>query len=70
MKEIKLSDGRVIKMRSPKVRDIRAIDKIEGESEKEITLISNLTGLSIAELDDLDLKEYKKLQDALAGFLS
>jgi hypothetical protein len=70
MIEIKLSDGRVIKMRKPKVRDMRMVADIENEIEKEIKLISNLTNLTFDELDEMDLDDYKKLQEALMGFLS
>jgi predicted DNA-binding protein (UPF0251 family) len=70
MAEIKLSDGRVIKMRKPKVRDMRMVADVENDIEKEIKLISNLTNMTVEELDELDLVDYKKLQDALADFLS
>ena len=70
MVEIKLSDGRVIKMRKPKVRDMRMVADVENEIEKEMKLISNLTNLTFEELDDMDLDDYKKLQKALMDFLS
>jgi len=70
MKEIKLNDGKVIKMRKPKVRDMRIVGEIENEVEKEIKLISNLTNITTDELDDMDLDDYKKLQEVLASFLS
>ena len=69
MKEITLNSGSVIKMRKPKVRDMRAVADIENEVEKEMRLIGNLTNLTFDELDELDVDEYKKLQDLLAGFL-
>ena len=70
MKEIKLSNGQVIKMRKPKVRDMRIVGEIQNEVEKEIKLIGNLTNMTTDELDDMDLDDYKKLQEALASFLS
>ena len=69
MKEIKLSDGRVVKMRKPKVRDMRAVANIKNEIERELHLVSNLTGLSVEELDDLSLDDYRKLQEVLEDFL-
>jgi hypothetical protein len=69
MKEIVLSDGRKVTMREPLVRDMRAVESFASPSEKEISLISNLTGLLIEELDSLTLKEYGKLQDRLKDFL-
>ncbi len=70
MKEIKLTDGKVIKMRKPKVRDMRMVADIENEVEKELRLIGNLTNMSFEELDEMDLDDYKKLQKALMDFLS
>ena len=69
MKEIKLNDGRVIKMRKPKVRDMRSVSDFKDDVEREIHLVSNLTGLTIEELDNLDLDDYRKLQEALQDFL-
>ena len=70
MKEIKLSDGRVIKMRKPKVRDMRIVSDVDNEVEKEMKLIGNLTNLTFEEIDEMDLDDYKKLQEALMDFLS
>jgi len=70
MEKIKLNNGQIIKMRKPKVRDMRIVGEIENEVEKEIKLISNLTNMTTDELDDMDLDDYKKLQKVLASFLS
>lgn len=67
--EIKLSNGKTINMRKPKVRDLRAVANIKNEMEQEIQLISNLTGLSTDEIDDMDFADYKKLQEKLKDFL-
>jgi len=68
MKEINLSD-RVVKMREPKVKDVRALKDIKDKEEKEMALICNLTGLTQDELDELSLKDYTKLAKGLEGFL-
>lgn len=70
MKKIKLSDGKTIEMREPKVRDIRAVAQEANEQEQEIKLISNLTGLTADEMDDLFFKDYAKFNEALKDFLS
>jgi len=70
MVEIKLSNGKVIKMRKPKVRDMRIVANEENEIEKEMKLIGNLTNLTFEELDEMDLDDYQKLQKALMNFLS
>ncbi len=67
MKEIKLSDGKIVKMRKPKVKDFRAVANIENETEKEIALFANLTGLSKEEIDELYMSDYTKLQEAYVG---
>lgn len=70
MKKIKLSDGKTIEMREPKVRDMRAVAQETNEQEQEIKLISNLTGLTAEEMDDLSLKDYARFGEALKDFLS
>jgi hypothetical protein len=70
MVEIKLSDGKVIKMRKPKVRDMRIVSDVDNEVEKEMRLIGNLTNMTFEEIDEMDLDDYKKLQEALMDFLS
>lgn len=57
-------------MREPKMRDIRALNHIKNDAEKEFALISNLTGVTNSELDNLSFKEYKVLQERLNDFLS
>ena len=69
-KEIKLSTGAKIDMREPVVRDMRIIATLENEVEKELSLISNLTGLTANEIDELSLKDYGQLQGELKSFLS
>ena len=56
-------------MREPKMKDIRALSTIKDDAEKEFNLISNLTGLTPGELDELSFKDYKILQDKLNSFL-
>ena len=56
-------------MREPKVKDIRALSTTKDDAEKEFNLISNLTGLTPGELDELSFKDYKILQDKLNSFL-
>ena len=69
-KEIVLSTGAKVEIREPKVRDMRAVAQETNEQEQEIKLISNLTGLTADEMDDLSLKDYAKFGEALKDFLS
>ena len=68
-KEIKLSDGRTIKMREPKVRDMKIAGEKKNKIDEELTLIGNLSGLSPDEVEDLTMKDYSSLQKALQDFL-
>lgn len=70
MKEIKLSNGKTVKMREPKVRDMKIVSSIKDDLEKETTLISNLTGLTPQEVDELNMKDFNLLDEALKDFLS
>lgn len=61
-------------MRRPKVRDQRAASKQCGSSgldvDLEPQLFANLCEVDIKVLDELDMLDYGKLQDAYRGFLS
>lgn len=76
MKELKnlklvLKDcGREVEMRIPLVRDMRALSNIPNAEEKEIALLSNLTGITQEELDNLTLRDYAILQKGLQDFLA
>lgn len=66
---ILLSNDKTIFMRTPKLRDVRAVKHIVDIEDREVALISNLTGLSEDELDDLDYQDYSLLDERLAAFL-
>ncbi len=69
MKKITIN-GKEVTVREPKVRDIRAVAHHASEEEKEVHLIANITGLTVDEIDDLGLKDYRQLQKELQDFLS
>ncbi len=69
MKEVQLSN-QTVTLREPKVRDMLALDHVEGEAKKEITLLSSLTQLTEEELVDLTMKDYGKLQKQMQSFLA
>jgi len=69
MPKITLSNDKVVEMREPLVRDIRAVSHIEQDDERELALIANLTGMSSEELDALTYADYLKLQEEYLGFL-
>lgn len=79
MEKIKLDnpikiDGVVvheISLRAPKVRDLIAAGKKNiSESEREVNLIANLAEISPETVQDLDLRDYMKIQSWLKDFLS
>ena len=58
-------------MRAPKVRDMLAQDKLSGtDAEKEVRLFANLCEVAPAVIEELDLADYRRLQEAYTGFLS
>ncbi len=69
MKQVQLSN-QTVTLREPKVRDMLALDHVEGEAKKEITLLCSLTQLTEEELVDLTMKDYSKLQKAMQDFLA
>lgn len=60
-----------LQLRRPKVKDRLAVEKMNGaEAEKEVRFIANLCEVAPNEIEELDMSDYAKVQDALAGFLS
>ena len=70
MKKIKLSNGVEVSMREPKVRDMRLVRDVKDDFEKELVLLCNLTEMPQDEIEELSMKDFSKLDEALQGFLS
>lgn len=62
-------ENKTINLREPKLKDIRAVSFEKNEEEKTYLLVSNLTGLSDDELNELSIKDFKKITEALNSFL-
>jgi hypothetical protein len=69
-KEVTLSSGKKLAIREPLVRDMRAVSNFTNLEEKTVRLVSNLTNLTLDELDALTFKDFSLLQAELEGFLS
>ena len=67
MKKIKLNNGTEVTMRKPKVRDMRLVNGISNELNREIAMLTNLCEDEIYELSGND---FKKLDETLQDFLS
>jgi len=70
MKEIQLENGDIVKMREPKVRDMKLVSHIENDFDREIALIVNLTAKTPDEIDEMSMKDFNKLDEELKSFLS
>lgn len=58
-------------LRRPKVRDMLAGDKQGGsDADKEIRTFANLCEVSPKVIEELDLIDYRQLQEGYQGFLS
>ncbi|WP_353279927.1 phage tail assembly protein [Wolbachia endosymbiont (group B) of Udea ferrugalis] len=58
-------------LRRPKVRDRLAVERMgNSDAEKEVALIANLASISREAVEELDLADYSKIQEALQNFLS
>jgi len=64
-------DGRTItevNIRRPKTRDMKSLDKGKGEVTGSIRLISHLTELTPAEVEEMDGKDYGNVSKIVADF--
>ena len=58
-----------VELRRPKVADVvKARKGLKDEAEQEVALIAKLSGLPPAAIEDLDISDYKKMQEILSGF--
>ena len=70
---VKLADGRTVtelQLRRPKVKDLKQAARYSDKTEEQETaLLAALVGLTPEDMDELDLADYRKLQDAFRGML-
>jgi hypothetical protein len=60
-----------LSVRRPKVKDQRNAEKAATDNAgQEISLFSALTGINPEDLEELDMADYTKLQQAYSSFLS
>jgi len=60
-----------LKMREPKVRDMLAAEKAgKGAAVQEIAMFAALCEVEPAVIEELSMKDYKKVQEAYQDFLS
>jgi hypothetical protein len=64
------ADVAVVRMREPKVRDQLLMGAMEGsDADKELAVMANLCTISAADLHEMGLRDYKRLQEAFALFI-
>lgn len=71
-KAIKIDGAEVkaLNMREPTVGDQLAMEKTGGsDAEKELSMIAMLCMVKPADLNQLTLRDYKKVQEAFVGFI-
>ena len=63
---VRLATGETLtelKLRRPRVGDLRAVAHLSGDAEQELAIFARITGLVPEDLDELDLADYKQVQD-------
>lgn len=63
-------ESSVISIRRPKVKDFMIWAKEKDEGKKDVIMISHLANLTPEEVAELDLKDFKKISEVVASFLS
>lgn len=60
-----------LRLRRPKVRDRLAVEKMSAsQAEKEVRFIANLCEMAPDEIEELDMADYTRVQEAVTNFLS
>ena len=52
-----------VTLRRPRVGDLRAAAHLASDAEQELAIFARITGLIPEDLDEMDLADYKQLQD-------
>lgn len=63
---VRLATGEMLEkvtVRRPKVGDIRAVAGLTTDAEQELAIMARISGLVPEDLDELDIADYKVLQD-------
>lgn len=58
-----------VQLRRPKGKDIRAMDRVEGDIGKTMALLSRVSDLDPSVLDEMDGADVVELLERVAGFL-
>jgi hypothetical protein len=66
--DIKLKDGRVVKMREPKIRDEILSEEETTPSRRAVLLIANLTNMTFDEVLDLPSPDFAVLDKGYKSF--
>ena len=69
-KEVTLSDGKKVKVRKPKLRDIRAHFNESNLEQRQVAIVGSLAEMSHEELDNLDYSDFMLIKDTIESFLS
>ncbi|MDO5101482.1 MAG: phage tail assembly protein [Lautropia sp.] len=60
-----------LRMREPTVGDQLMLDDLKvGDATKEVMLVANLCQLTPDDVKQLSLRDYRKVQEAFAGFIA
>lgn len=71
LKHPKTVDGEALatlELRRPCGRDMRAVGKVPGDTEKSLLLLQNLAGLTPDQVDALDGEDINAVSEIIAGF--
>ena len=67
-KKVTLSDGKIIEIRKPKLRDIRTHYGEPNPEERQVLILMSLSEMTSDELDDLPYEDFMKLLEAANTF--
>ena len=65
MKKVILSSGREVEVRELKMKDVREALQVEREIDQTFLMVSSCSGLSLQELDEINIDDFMLLQNAL-----
>lgn len=58
-----------LELRKPKAKDLRALDKVDGEIAGMYEIVSRCSGVPVSEIDEMELADLTPVIDWVSGFL-
>lgn len=69
VKDIDGTELQELALRKPKPKDLRVLDKVEGEIAGMYEIVARCAGIAVSEIDDMEIEDLTPVIDWVTSFL-